>query len=114
MSDRELPARPSLEQYKKQAKDLVRHRADAAPEALERIQHHHPRLRNLPEADIQRAAFKLSDAQLVIAREHAFETWSKFARHVQTRVCKKYISFGVHGYTRGLGKIRFGCRTAIA
>jgi len=83
MPERELPARPNLEQYKKQAKDLVEDHAEAAPEALMRIRHHHPRLRDLPELDVQRASFKLSDAQLVIAREHDFESWSKFARHVQ-------------------------------
>jgi len=83
MSERELPARPNLEQYKKQAKDLVKDRAEAAPDALLRIQRHHPRLADLPELDVQRASFKLSDAQLIIAREHAFESWAKFARHVQ-------------------------------
>ena len=78
-----LPPRPNLEQYKKQAKDLVKDRAEAAPDALLRIQRHHPRLADLPELDVQRASFKLSDAQLIIAREHAFESWAKFARHVQ-------------------------------
>lgn len=80
MPDRELPPRPSLEQYKKQAKDLVKGRAEAAPEALERIQRHHPRWRDLPDPEV---SFKLSDAQLVVAREHDFESWSKFARRVQ-------------------------------
>jgi len=41
-------------------------------------------LRDLPDFDIRSAPFKLSDAQLVIAREHAFESWPTFARHVRT------------------------------
>src|SRR5436190_2974934 len=83
MPERELPGRPDLEQYKKQAKDLVKDRAEAAPDALTRIHRHHPRLADLPELEIQRASFKLSDAQLVIAREHDFASWSKFATHVK-------------------------------
>lgn len=84
MPERELPNRPNLEQYKKQAKDLVRECARAAPEALARIRDYHPRLRGLPDLDIGRVSFKLSDAQLIIAREHAFESWPKFASHLKT------------------------------
>src|SRR5262245_5463264 len=80
MSPRELPPHPSLEQYKKQAKDLVKDFANSSPEALARIRQHHPRLRDLTDFAM---AIKLSDAQLVIAREHSFETWPAFARHVR-------------------------------
>src|ERR1700733_5253294 len=84
MSDRELPARPNLDQYKKQAKDLVEDCRLGISGALERIQRHHPRLHNLAQADVPRAAFRLTDAQLVIAREHGFESWPKFAKHIET------------------------------
>ena len=84
MPERELPSRPNLEQFRKQAKDLVKERARAAPDALARIRDYHPRLRGLPDLDIQNASFKLSDAQWIIAREHAFESWPKFARHLGT------------------------------
>jgi hypothetical protein len=83
MSVRTLPASPDIEQYKKQPKELVKDCAAAAPEALERIRHRHPRFHGLPVLDIQRRPFRLSDAQLTIAREHEFETWSKFAAHIQ-------------------------------
>ncbi len=89
MDAKELPARPSLEQYKKQAKDLVKafkgFRASAYkdPGAIQRIKWHHPRLGQLPEAEIRNAKFALGDAQLVIAREHGFESWPKFAKHVE-------------------------------
>ncbi len=84
MPDRELPARPNLEQYKKQAKDLLRIFDLAAPHAFAAVKMHHPRFRNLSDADIQKARFALSDAQLVIAREHGFESWPKFAHHIET------------------------------
>jgi ankyrin repeat protein len=84
MSDRELPARPNLEQYKNQAKDLVKARGLGLPTALERIARHHPRLYKLSPAEITTANFTLTDAQLVLAREHGFESWPKFAAHIET------------------------------
>jgi len=81
-ADKSIPARASLEQYRKQAKDLVKERARLLPDALERIRRHHPRLRELGDAQLRAAPFSLSDAQLVLAREHAFKTWPEFARHV--------------------------------
>ena len=68
-----LPARPNLEQYKKQAKELVRLARSGDPEAAERVRKCHPR---------PTAAFALADAQLVIAREHGFASWLKFAKLV--------------------------------
>jgi hypothetical protein len=81
-AEKSLPARPSLEQYRKQAKDLVKQRSRLSSGALERIRRHHPRLRELSEAELRRAAFTLSDAQLVLAREHEFKSWPEFARYV--------------------------------
>ncbi len=79
MPDRELPARPNLEQYKKQAKDLARDASAGNPEALKRVRAHHPRF-----ADKEAQRITLTGAQLVIAREHGFESWPKFAGHITT------------------------------
>ncbi len=84
MPDRELPARPNIEQYKKQAKELVKNCALGASDALTRIARHHPRFHKLSSVDIQSGHFTLTDAQLVIAREHGFESWPKFASHIET------------------------------
>jgi Ankyrin repeats (many copies) len=79
MPDRhfELPARPDLEYYRKQAKRL-QHRwetGDAAARA--RV------------ADVlgDRAAerFLLSDAQFVLAQEHGFRTWAEFRGQIESR-----------------------------
>src|SRR5205085_1543302 len=59
---RELPAVPSLEQQKKQARELLDAARAGAPEALARIRAHHPR----PSA----GEIRLHDAQLVVAREY--------------------------------------------
>jgi putative phosphoribosyl transferase len=81
--DSVFPARPNLEQYKKQAKDLLKDFADGGLKAMVRVRHHHPRLQRMPDADVLHAPFKLSDAQLVIAREHTFESWPRFAAHIR-------------------------------
>ena len=85
-----LPARPNLEQYRKQAKDLARACGLRTPEALGRVQLHHPRFAHLGTNDMQ--SMTLTDAQLVIAREHGFESWPKFAAHITTLNLQRSIA----------------------
>ena len=73
-----LPARPSLEQYKKQAKDFVKFGKSGDAEIVQRVKKYHPR-----PGQVLDAKFALADAQLVIAREHGFESWPKFAKHIE-------------------------------
>jgi ankyrin repeat protein len=68
-----LPSAPSLEQLRKQAKDLLRaHRADDEG-AVARLEAHHPH----PDQPL-----KLSGAQLVVAREHGFASWPRLRAYV--------------------------------
>jgi uncharacterized protein len=67
-----LPARPSLEQLRKRAKELLRDVRDAEPSALARLRAH------VSES----GSATLADAQFVIAREHGFASWTKLKRHV--------------------------------
>jgi ankyrin repeat protein len=83
MFERELPARPNLDQYRKQAKDLAWQCELQAPDAMARMRRNHPRFHKLPEADAATAPVSLTDAQFVIAREHGFESWPKFAKHIE-------------------------------
>src|SRR5882762_9131166 len=87
MDARELPARPSLEQYKKQAKDLVKACKSGDLEALQRIKKNHPGFKKnhpgVANPEILDVKIALADAQLVIAREYAFESWPKFAKHIE-------------------------------
>ena len=90
--DRELPARPRLEQYQKQAKDLLEAFNSGNPEAMRWVKRYHRRLPGRPDtndrnkvtdSEIRSAKLSLIDAQFVIAREHQFENWSKFKKHVE-------------------------------
>ena len=81
---RQLPPRPNLEQLRKQAKSLLKRRQSADPEALTRIREAHPRWKNLSEDQLAASPFALADAQLVVAGEYGFATWSKLQAHVKT------------------------------
>ena len=102
MDAKPLPARPSLGQYKKQAKELVnifravqsRKSGDsgAIPSEIIRRVKQHPRFGALSEDEITRTKFALADAQFVIAREHGFESWPKFAKHVEGLASASFAS----------------------
>ncbi len=68
-----LPSAPSLEQLRKQAKDLLRAHRAGDEGAVARVEAHHPH----PDQPL-----KLSGAQLVIAREHGFASWPRLRAYV--------------------------------
>ncbi len=48
------------------------------------MERNHPRFHKRTEEELRQTPAALSDAQLVIAREHGFESWPKFAHHIET------------------------------
>jgi ankyrin repeat protein len=76
---RSLPPDPSLEQLRKQAKDLLRAYQARDPASATRMRTHHPRL---ADQDGSHAA-TLADAQFALAREFGFASWPKLKRHVE-------------------------------
>ena len=83
MDPKPLPARPSLEQYKKQAKELLKAYRSADVETICRVKRSHPRFEKLAEPGFEFSKFALADAQLVIAREHGFDSWPKFTKRIE-------------------------------
>src|ERR1700722_19724125 len=81
---KELPSRPNLEQYKKQAKDLVRAFKSADSDTLQRVEKSHPHAENLLSPNILKAKFALADAQLIVARGQGFDGWPKLAKRFET------------------------------
>jgi ankyrin repeat protein len=69
----DLPARPSLEHLKKQAKALYKAFQDREPAALERFR----------AQGSAAAKPKLAGAQRIIAREHGFASWARLKEHVE-------------------------------
>jgi hypothetical protein len=73
-SSSRLPARPSLEQLQKQAKELLKQHRAGERAALDRFL-----AVNMRSADSQPT---LADAQFILAREYGFETWVRLRNQV--------------------------------
>ena len=78
-----LPARPSLEQLRNRAKDLLKAYRDRQPAALARIRASLPRYSHLPDDDLVELSLSLRDAQRVIAIEHGFPDWLSMRTHIE-------------------------------
>ncbi len=83
MQYKQLPSNPSLEHLKSQAKQLLKAHKENAPDALQRIRAFFPKFSDATESEIQNAAFGLQDAQLVIAREYGFASWTPLKEEVR-------------------------------
>jgi hypothetical protein len=77
MTASKLPARPSLESLRKQAKKLARGIAAGDADAIGRAR------AQLPQAKLP---LSLRDAQLVLAREYGFPGWQDLVKEVKQRL----------------------------
>ena len=73
MPERHLPVRPNLDQLKHQAKDLLRDLRSGEAEAAADFAVFHPE-------NIDHAAAKLADAQLVLARSYGAASWARLVQ----------------------------------
>src|ERR1041385_6138383 len=88
-----LPPHPSLEQYRKRAKALVKSCRSGDPAAVHAwaaawIEGPTSQLegfiqKKLAKTDSRPSTFALADAQFVIARLHGFKSSPRFAKHVE-------------------------------
>ncbi|HEV3057076.1 MAG TPA: ankyrin repeat domain-containing protein [Vicinamibacterales bacterium] len=82
MAALQLPERPSLEQLKRQAKDLLHSARAGELGALGRFRIL-PAFARRSDADLGRAAIALHDAQSVIAREYGLDSWNALRERVE-------------------------------
>lgn len=76
---RALPAKPSLEFERKEAKALLRQLRAGHPDAIARARARHAAFSTTVPEKIQ-----LADAQLVIAREYGFASWPRLVRYFES------------------------------
>src|SRR5882757_8462952 len=79
-----LPSAPNLEYYRKQAKALLNSCKSGDFASLNRIR------TILPQMDA--GSLALNDAQWIIAREHGFQSWSKFKAHIELAAAAPVVS----------------------
>jgi hypothetical protein len=75
---------PNLENLRKQAKLYVRWHRDRHHPVAAQIRAVLPRFKDLTDRQILDAAFKLGDAQELVARQAGFATWQALKTGVQT------------------------------
>jgi hypothetical protein len=75
MAPNELPPRPSVEQLRKRAKDLLKAARSQDAAAIARLQ---------KQLSGHTARVQLADALSVIAREYGFPSWAKLKAYVET------------------------------
>src|SRR5580698_4388389 len=78
-----LPAKPSLENLKKQAKALQKAWHAGGAEALARVRAAHPQYALLSDERLRAIKPRLTDCQLVLAREAGFESWPQVKAAIQ-------------------------------
>jgi hypothetical protein len=86
MPERSLPDRPDLQQYKKQAKELLKSILAGDADSVRRLREHHP------HGAERENTVALADAQLILAREHGVESWPKFIHEIETRLGERPVS----------------------
>ncbi|HET9140883.1 ankyrin repeat domain-containing protein [Actinophytocola sp.] len=89
MSTLPLPDRPHLDSFRRQARDLQRAVRAGDPDARARLARHLP-----AGAPGDVTGFRLSAAQLVVAREYGFASWPRLGRYLRT--------VAEHGWETGL------------
>jgi len=87
-----LPFRAGLEQYQRQAEELLEAWKAGDPGAIQVIRTKHPRFlddripwlpKNLSDAEVRSALIELADAQLAVARCYDFADWPRLAQFVE-------------------------------
>jgi ankyrin repeat protein len=79
-----LPANPSLENLKKQAKTLKKAWQAGQKEPLARIRAAHPQYAGATDEQLREARPRLTDSQLVLAREAGFASWPQMKVAVES------------------------------
>lgn len=81
-----LPAHPSLENLKKQAKTLQKEWKSGVPQAVARIRAAHPQYSSLTDDQLRAIKPRLTDCQLTLAREAGFDSWPQLKVAVESAI----------------------------
>jgi hypothetical protein len=96
---RGLPKQPHIDVPKRLARELLALCRAGEAEALERVRRAHPKFKNdegakkLSKAEASRIAaeFKLSDSQLVIAREYGYRSWALLKERISANTVTELL-----------------------
>ena len=95
MPSSSLPARPNLEQLRKQAKDLLKAYRAGEPTALLRFRESLPKLAGSSDDQLVDMSLSLRDAQRVVAAELGFDSWARLTDHIGESTSPKMIEMSI-------------------
>lgn len=92
---RSIPERPHLDVPKRQARELLTLWRDGARDAFDRIRRRHPKFEHADDAAIAAGPFRLSDAQLVIAREYGLAHWTELKQRIGANTAAQALAAAI-------------------
>lgn len=106
---RGLPKQPHIEIPKRVARELLTLCRAGDPEALDRVHQRHPRYTKAEKAESIPMELKLTDAQLVIAREYGFKNWAQLKERINANTATELLLKAISADDGGDGG-RFAAR----
>jgi hypothetical protein len=97
---RRLPERPHLDVPKREARELLNQWRNGEPDAFGRIRRRHPRFAKSDDSALAAGPFRLSDAQLVIAREYGFAHWAELKQRIAANSLTKALETAIRANDR--------------
>jgi hypothetical protein len=92
---RGLPKQPHLDVPKRLARELLVAWRDGEPQALDRIRRRHPKFSDRADATVAAGPFRLSDAQLVIAREYGLKHWTELKQRIGANTAAQALAAAI-------------------
>jgi hypothetical protein len=97
---RGLPDRPHLDVPKREARELLQQWRNAGPDAFDRIRRRHPKFAKADDTALAAGPFRLSDAQLVIAREYGLAHWTELKQRIAANTAAKELAAAIRADDR--------------
>jgi hypothetical protein len=110
---RELPEQPHLDVPKRESRELLDRWRERLPDAFARIQRQHPRFKHATVATMGENAFKLADAQRVVAREYGFSDWAELKHRVQSNDSSRALLLAIHTHATAIVRTMLRARPAL-
>ncbi|HVJ29905.1 MAG TPA: ankyrin repeat domain-containing protein [Gammaproteobacteria bacterium] len=95
-----MPQRPHLDVPKRQARELLAAWRSGQRDALDRIRRRHPKFEHADDAAVAAGPFRLSDAQLVIAREYGLKHWTELKQRIGANTLAQELAVAIRADDR--------------
>lgn len=97
---RGLPQRPHLDVPKRLARELLDAWRSGQPDALDRIRRQHRKFKDKDDAAVAAGPFRLSDAQLVVAREYGLKHWTELKQRIGANTLAQALAAAIRADDR--------------